>query len=319
MVAIYFIFRLPAYIKGVSPVDVYLWPILRFIERGEREAMERQIRRAMGIPPEGASIKTRLLYFLSYLTHMLTFQFGWSTTFPPHRITPQLLSALPYTLVLIVPATILSIILGINLGIRIAKDPGSKKDNAITVSGLSLNALPVYWLGPFLILIFDIAFGYPQPIANLEAYPDIFYRSMNLVYMMILPIITMILGLVGSWIYLMRNSLIMTMKEEYIFTARAKGLDERTVLYRHAFKNARLPFYTNIMLSISTLWTWVIFIEVVFDIPGVGMQLYRACVMGFDYATAQTISYFIALVVIIGNLISDITYGFLDPRIRYNQ
>ncbi|NIU84989.1 MAG: ABC transporter permease subunit [Candidatus Thorarchaeota archaeon] len=325
--AIYLLFRLPAYLKGVSPVNVPLWALLG---TKEREQLIKELRETMGLPPAGASLKTHLHYFVMYLKHMLTLDFGWSTTYPPFRITPMLLKALPYTLILLGSVTFFSIIVGVKVGVNLAKTPGSTKDQAGILTGVVLNAFPVYWLAPLMIFLFSNLLGVYPPypsggnslLPGVAESPDFFYRIVGSLFMLILPMATLTLGLIGTWIYLMRNSLVRTLSEGYIFTARAKGLEEEAVLFKHALKNALIPFSTNVVLSLSTLWTWVIFAEVIFKIPGIGYMLYVASGVGplgsFDYATAQTLTYFIALTMIIGNVLSDISYGFLDPRVRYS-
>lgn len=327
LTAIYFIFRLPAYLQGVSPVNTYLFSYLvghPFTPPEKVNEIINAIRRSMGLPPKGASVKTRLFYFLLYLKNMLTFNFGWSTTLPPKKIMPQVLKRLPYTLTLIGPSIFFSIILGMRIAPMIAKKPGTKTDKGITISGLILSASPVYWLGTMLLFIFGGMLNLYPPsrgvvLPGFKEVADPFYAFMGQVFMMLLPLATIVLGLVGSWIYLMRNLLVKNMTERYIFTARAKGLDETAVLYKHAFKNALLPFWTNVVLSLSALWAWVIYVEILFEIPGVGMLFYNAVVAPFDYSTAQTLTFFISLTVIVGNLLSDIAYVFVDPQVRYTS
>lgn len=325
---IYFLFRLPAYLHDVSPVDVYLWQNWVFSDY-EKSELIRMIRDNMGLPPRNASLIIRIKYFFSYLSHMLTFRFGYSTTYPVKKITPQIVRALPYSLILLVFPPFLSIVLAINFGLKIARDPNSTKDKFITFSGLIFRGIPVYWLAPITIYIFQRIGLYPYSrgldfprLHSIVSNPDIFYEFIGNSFMILLPILAMTLGLAGSWIYLMRNSILMKVDESYILTARAKGVDEHTILHDHAFRNAVIPFSTNILLSIPMLWTWLVFVEVIFEIPGLGYLLYQAIgatpYTAFDYATTQVLIYFIALTVILSNFLSDIAYGLLDPRVRYD-
>lgn len=328
LTSIYFLFRLPAYLRGVSPVDVYLWQNWTFSDY-EKSELIRLIRDNMGLPPQNASLFVRIKYFFSYLYNMLTFQLGYGTTYPPVKIAPRILRALPYSLLLLILPPFFSIVLAINFGLKIANDPNSPKDKIITYSGLILRGIPVYWLAPITIYVFQRLGFYPYArgldfprLFSTYSNPDVFYSFIGKTFMMILPLLAMTLGLAGSWIYLMRNSILMKVDEDYILTARAKGVDEHSVLYDHAFKNAVIPFSTNIILSIPMLWTWIVFVEVIFNINGLGALLYRAIgatnFTAFDYATTQVLIYIIALTVIVSNLLSDIAYALLDPRIRYD-
>lgn len=323
--AIYFIFRLPAYLTGQTPADLYGFQrILENPDLGEaqKRTLINQLRRSMGIPPKGASFLTRAKYFFLYLKNMLLFNFGTSTTRPPFDIIARFLNVLPYTLILLGPATLFSILIGIYLGTKAGGNPGTKQDKAVTLTGLSLYSVPSYWLGPMLILIFAGILGVypPIPKASLPGLNthDTFYQWMGTLGMMSLPITALVVVSVGSWIYLMRNSLMDVITEDYIFTARAKGLDERTVLYRHAFRNAVLPIWTSIVLSIATMWTGVLITEQIFNIPGVGHLFVTAITRPIDYATGQTMFYFMAISVLFANLIADISYSFLDPRVQYD-
>ncbi|NIQ07285.1 MAG: ABC transporter permease [Candidatus Korarchaeota archaeon] len=322
---LYFLFRVPAYLTGKSPAELYAFQQLQGMTGVSEELKNeivKELRKSMGIPPEGATITERAQYFFMYLRSMLTFNFGYSSSVPPFKVASRFLSTLPYTLLLMGPTVFLQILLGIWLGMEAGKDPGSLKDNAITLAGLSLYSLPSYWLGPLLILIFTGLLGlYPAKrgptLPNLYT-SNAFYMIVGHLGMMLLPIVTLLLVTIGSWIYLMRNSLIDVITEDYIFTAKAKGLDERTILYRHAFRNALLPVWTNIVLNVATLWTGVIITERIFGLPGVGSMLITAISSPIDYATAQMFFYFITLSILIANFIADISYALLDPRVKYD-
>jgi len=120
----------------------------------------------------------------------------------------------------------------------------------------------------------------------------------------------------AGWMLLMRSSLMEVMGEDYILTARAKGLDEATVLYKHAFRNAILPVATGVILALAGVWTGAVITETIFVIPGVGYLLLQAIIQ-LDYPLCEATFYFIALTTIVANIIADISYAFLDPRVKY--
>lgn len=325
LTSIYFIFRLPAYVTGQTPADLYgIQKVLQdpTMSKAEKEEVIDELRRSMGIPPEEASFAERARYFFLYFKNMITFQFGTSTTVPPFDIVEYFLSALPYTLLLLGTSIIFSILIGIYLGMKAGGRPGSKQDKVITLGALSIYSIPTYWLGPMLLLLFSgILQVYPAvPSHTLPGLTtdDVFYKWMGTLSMMSLAIATVVIVSLGSWVYLMRNSLLDVITEDYIFTARAKGLDERTVLYRHAFRNAILPIWTSIVLSLATMWTGLIITEQIFNVPGVGSLFVGAITRPIDYSTGQTMFFFIAISVLFANLVADISYSFLDPRVKYD-
>lgn len=327
--SLYFIFRLPYFIIGRSPAKLYGFQRLLANPKGLENPNKtvQQLREKMGIPPENANAMTQLSYFFRYMKNMMLLHFGPSTS-PQFRFrssTSILLDRLPQTLMLMGPSVIFAILLGLALAVESSKDLGSVKDEALTVSGLSLRSLPIYWLGPMMILIFVIGLGWwpnklgPTPDWPTKTLSDGFFHFIGRMYMYILPIATLIIISFGGWLYLLRNSLADVMSEDFIFTAKAKGLNESAVLYRHALRNAILPAWTNIVLTIATFWEGAVITETLFQTRGVGSLLITAIRSPIDYGLAQTTFFFIALTVIVANIIADISYGFLDPRVSYEQ
>jgi peptide/nickel transport system permease protein len=134
---------------------------------------------------------------------------------------------------------------------------------------------------------------------------------------LVLPSLTLALVSYGGYMLVMRNTLIDVLTEDYIVTARAKGVDERTVLYKHALRNAILPLVTMIALTFGFLITGATLTETVFNWYGIGRLIFES-VIAQNYPVLQAIFYIMALTVIIANFIADILYGFLDPRVRYD-
>lgn len=326
MASLYFIFRLPAYVAGKDPARLY--GVIRIrsnpgqqLTPEEQEEIIRELRESMGLPPKDASLAVRLQYFFKYMINTLTFDFG-TETLPPYRPATEIfLEKLPYTLLLLGPTIFFQVLLGLSLGIQAGKDVESTKDKAITITGLSTYSLPSYWVQMLSIFLFVLVLEvYPAllgPTLPFQ-YREPFFKFLGTVFMFSLPIMTLVISGFGSWVYLMRNTLADVITEDYIFTARAKGLDETTILYKHALRNAVLPVWTNLVIAIATLWGGAVITETIFNLPGVGQRFIQAMLPPIDYAMEQMIFYFFALSVIGANVIADITYGILDPRVSYD-
>jgi len=279
--------------------------------------------------------------YLKYLQNMLTGQFGASFISGDY-IIKQVGERLTNTLLLMGTSTILSIILGIILGVIAAHRRGGIFDNVSVIASLLTYSLPSFWMGMILLLIFFTnlrwfpnAGTYPREWAiiysstgglpprfvlgnlfGLEiAIPSLLEISGRL-WHLFLPTLTLVLFSYGGFLLLTRATMLETLSEDYIVTARAKGLTERTVLYKHALKNASLPLITSAALSFGFILTGAIISEQVFTYPGLGKWTWDA--INFrDYPALQAIFYIIALCVIVANFISDILYGIIDPRIKY--
>jgi len=312
----FIIFRLPAFVTGVDPAVLY--GIQRALNNPniQRDLID-QYREQWGIPSLNDPISKWIEHFTKYFTNMLTFHFG--RTFRLQRpVIEELAIRLPITVLMIGLATIISILIGIWLGVRIGSKPGSKTDVSMMTVGLALYALPSFWFGLLFyqafisgMRIFVVGFG------GVEAnYDDPLLMFAYTLYVLAPPVITLVVVSFGGWMLLMRNSLIDVMSEDYIITAKAKGLDNRTILYKHAFRNALLPVITSLVLAIAGIWTGAIIVEQIFQIRGVG-NLFVWAYDNQEYALLEMLFYFIALSTIIANIIADISYALLDPRVRY--
>jgi len=147
-----------------------------------------------------------------------------------------------------------------------------------------------------------------------KPYQGLFYDR---VWHLFLPTMVLAIFNMATWTRYMRSSLLEVIRADYVRTARAKGLPENKVIYKHALRNALIPMVTILTLSIPGLFGGAVITETVFAYPGVGRMLYQA-VLGHDYAVAMTDILFLAVVTIIFNLVADIMYAVVDPRIRYS-
>ncbi|NIQ06967.1 MAG: ABC transporter permease [Candidatus Korarchaeota archaeon] len=317
----YFIFRLPMYLLGSDPAELYgLQRIINDPDIRNPQKIIDEIRKTMGLPPEDASLWVRFKYFLYYIKSMLTFDFGKTFTPPRRPVAGLLVNKLQYTLLLMGLTVPTYLLIGIWLGVKAGSSQGTKKDSAISSFGLILYSVPSYWIQLLALLLFTKYLPiYPATTGPTTgfAYQDGFVKFLDMLYMFSLPIITLVLAVLGYWVMLMRSSLVRTMTEDYIFTARAKGLDEQSVLYKHALRNAILPVWTQFVLTVSTFWTGVVITESIFSLPGVGGFFYDA-IFAQDYPIMEMIFFFITVSVVAANVTADLSYGLLDPRIKYD-
>lgn len=263
--------------------------------------------------------------FVTYVRNLLTFQFGIS--YKDNAPVSNLIvtsGRLQNTLLLLGTSTVMAIVIGTLLGIVVSRKRGSPLDNLLVTASLTTFSLPTFFMGILLIFSFALTFqlfppggvapstwgGPGSPIPPLPQ--EIFIRLQHL----FLPALTLTLFSYGGFLLLTRATMMETLNEDYILTARAKGLSGRIILLRHAFKNASLPLITASALSFGGLLGGAIITETVFNWDGLGMWLYTA-VLYKDFPVMEAMFYITALCVIAANLISDILYGIVDPRVRY--
>jgi peptide/nickel transport system permease protein len=220
---------------------------------------------------------------------------------------------LPITLILGVIAFIISHLLGIIAGVISALRRGSWLDTAVTVAANIGITVPIFWLGILLIYFFGLQldwlprFGYVSPSKDL----------LEFVKHAILPIICLAIFPIASTARQTRSSILEVNRQDYIRTAWSKGLRERVIVLRHMLKNGLIPVITLTGIGLSHILGGSVLIETVFNIPGMG-RLGVEAIQSQDYAIIQAIILFTAVMVVLVNLIVDITYGWLDPRIRYS-
>ena len=222
---------------------------------------------------------------------------------------------------LVTTSVILSYVIGITIGKAIAWKRGSKTEKFFVGLGLWFYTTFTPWLGILFLWIFAFKLqlfplgGMITPekwIAN----PSLTEKILDMIHHLILPLITYVVLWFGGYMLLMRNSMLETLKEDYIVTARAKGLKEKDIRDKHAARNAMLPIVTAFAISISFSITGAVLIETVFSWPGIGRTIVEATLRQ-DYPLVQGAFAIITIVVLIANFIADIAYAYLDPRISY--
>jgi peptide/nickel transport system permease protein len=256
--------------------------------------------------------------FAEYLKDTAVGKLGVSSFYQGESVMAVFFRFLLPTLLLVGISTTLSMFIGLWMGIRSGWRRGSPFDRASMFSSLVLYSMPEFWLGMLLLLLFSTALGWfpvggrvSTSVSSLSTTGYIIDVADHL----FLPVLTLTLGYLGEFYLLMRSSLLDVLGEDYITTARAKGVLERNVLNRHAVRNALLPTVTLIALSFGYVIGGAITVEVVFSYQGLGLLTYTA-IVAKDYWLLQGLFLFFSAAVIGLNLASDLVYAYLDPRVR---
>ena len=283
-----------------------------------------------------------VIRFFKYIRNMLTWNFG--ITFRERTpVADEMLWRLPFTLMLMGGSTILALVIGVAMGALAAHRRGGKFDTASVLTSLVFYSLPTFWMGMLFILIFysnlhwfphahanpsEWALKWPVPFnmasssssllgVVITINPSGFWEYMTgYLRHAFLPVFTLTLFQYGGYLLLVRATMVEALTEDYIVTARAKGVSETNVVFKHALKNASLPLITSAALSFGFLLSGAIITEGVYSWPGLGRWIFDA--IGYnDYNILQALFYIIAVCVILANFIADLLYGVIDPRIKY--
>src|SRR5215211_4758657 len=256
--------------------------------------------------------------YVQYLDYMkdvfLHFDFGRSYR-NDVDVRSQLLDRLPNTLLLVAGAMVVWLVIGLSVGMISAVRRGSFLDRFAMTAALVAISAPVYWLGLVVLYLFASDIGQFPLLPGAGAYQqaDGFFAKIPT---LILPWIVLAAAFAAVYARLTRSNLLEVMSEDYVRTARAKGLKESRVVVRHGLRAAITPVVTVLGLDLGILVGGAILTETVFGIPGIGRLAFDAIERG-DLATIQGTTLFLAFAVVLMNLLVDILYAFLDPRVRY--
>ena len=238
------------------------------------------------------------------------------TSFVDHRpVIEKVWEKLPVTAEMAGLALLLTLIIALPIGIYAGAHRGSLADNLSSVVGFVFYGVPIFWLSIVLIDIFAVQLRWfpSSGLSSLGAEGDPFDRLHHLA----LPVLAIALTSFVAWMRYQRSAMIDAMGSPYIRTARSKGLSERDVLFKHAFRNALLPIVTLLGLSLPALVGGAYFVEYIFSIPGIGYLTFSS-IFSRDYPTIMAITMLTAVLIVVGNLVADIAYAIVDPRIRYS-
>lgn len=259
-----------------------------------------------------------LSQYIQYLSHALRGDFGISISSYPARVSTIIATSFMWTILLGTVTLIISFVLGTALGVIIAWRRNGVMDS--TLPGLSgfIGSFPYFWLAMVALYFLGFKLGW-FPMSH--AYSDYLSPGFTVAYMgsvlkhMVLPAGTIILVSVGGWMMGMRSTMIAVLDEDYITMAEAKGLSQRTVMFKYAMRNAILPNITQFGMSIGFIIAGQLLTEMVFSYPGLGFYLVRS-VTTMDYPLMQALFLMITLAVLAANFLVDILYVQLDPRVR---
>lgn len=255
-------------------------------------------------------------YFI-YLINVFQGNLGLSF-FYRQPVTSVLMPRMINSLILVLPSTLAAIALGVVAGLISAWRRGSKTDVSILLIGMSLYSLPTFWLGGIFILL--SIYYLHLPVSGMLTYGAVYSSWTDLLIdflrHFILPFTTLTLVMFGEFMIIMRNTLIDVLTEDYVTVAIAKGLSQTKILRDYALRNAMLPTISIIAINLGLVVAGAVLTETVFSWPGVGRLIYDA-ILNRDYPILQGAFLFITISVVIANLIADLLYGLLDPRVRY--
>ncbi len=251
-----------------------------------------------------------------YLAALLHGDFGYSYQY--HRpIAAVLADRLPWTLLLTGSGLLLATLLGTSLGAWAAWRRGGRRDLGLLTLFMVLESLPAFWVGILLVALFAVQWPlFPTfggvtagvPLTGMAYIADVGRH-------LVLPLLTLTLASISGPFLIARAALLGVLGEEYLMVARAKGLAERQILFRHALRNALLPITTVFALNLAFAFGGATVVETVFSYPGIGRLIYEA-VLSRDYPVLQAAFLLITLLVIAANVLADLAYPLLDPRVR---
>ncbi|MBU7031662.1 MAG: ABC transporter permease [Theionarchaea archaeon] len=262
--------------------------------------------------------------FFIYMNNMLHGDFGTSFYYSQdvYGIIKQRI--LP-TVLLFTSGQILAYVLGVNLGRIIAWRRGGKLEYGNTIVGLFFYTMPIFWLGLLCIWVFSFYLdifpvgGWKTPeIWGAIGYVSPWRKILDVLYHLFLPLTVYTIWIYAGSMLIMKNSMLETLKEDYIVAARAKGLPEKKIRDRHAARNAMLPVVTDLALGIVFSLDGGVLTETTFSWPGLGSTMVEAS-LNYDYPLAQGAFILLAIVLLVSVLVADILYAYLDPRIRYEK
>ncbi|HEY83640.1 MAG TPA: ABC transporter permease [Chloroflexi bacterium] len=249
--------------------------------------------------------------YLIWLENVATGNLGYSLTngFPVNKL---LLQRIPATIELAIAAAIIGTLIAFPLGIIAALKPGSFIDFFSTLFSALSFAVPSFWLAILLILLFSLQFKLLPPSGR----PDFSEEPIEHLKSLIMPALTLGIAMAAKLTRYLRSSMLDVLHQDYVRTARSKGLSERSVVVRHAIRNALIPVITVFGLQIGDLLSGAIIVESIFSWPGVGRLTIQA-ISWRDYSILQASVMFIVFAFLLVNLLTDLTYGLINPRIRY--
>lgn len=248
----------------------------------------------------------------NWLGAAVTGDFGYSRLFA-RPVLDVLFPALANTVILIGISIGLSLLIGLPAGLIAALKPYSKLDYSINLIAFGGISMPAFWLALLLIILFAVTLGILPAGGTGELASG---ETWNKAHFLILPVLTLVISSVGGHTRYMRAAMLETLRQDYIYTAKAKGAGQTRIVLVHALRNAMIPVVTIIALDFGFLFSGALVTETVFAYPGMGKLIFDS-IMGNDFNLALVALLLATCVTLIGNLFADLAYAWLDPRISY--
>jgi peptide/nickel transport system permease protein len=256
--------------------------------------------------------------FLKYLDDLAHFNLGiGQQTREP--VSTLVLQALPWTLLLVGTATVLAALVGTWMGVRAAEKRGRRRDTRLVGLGLASSSAPEYWTGILLILLFAVLvpiFPAGQQMTPGRTFSSPAAEVLDVIWHLTLPALALAFALLGPYVLIVRSSMVEVLGEDFITAKRALGIRRERVLIRHGLRNALLPVVTLGALQLGFVVGGAVTIETLFSWPGLGQLTYTA-IQDRDYPVLQGTFLVFAVAVIVANLLADVLYFLLDPRVQH--
>jgi len=261
------------------------------------------------------------IQYLLYLQHAFMLDFGYSIASYPARVLNMIMAALPWTISLLACATLLSFGIGTLLGALIAWPHSPRFLRHLMLPMMALSAIPFYLLGLVLVYLFAIL-THAFPVSggySIGVIPSFSWGFfVDAVYHSVLPAASIILSAIGFWAIGMRGMMVTTEGEDYVVYAEAKGIPKRGIFLHYSLRNAILPQMTALALSLGTIVSGAVVVEIVFGYPGVGSLLFQA-IRSLDYFVIYGVVFMTVLAIALATILLDLTYPLIDPRISYRR
>ncbi|KRA24182.1 peptide ABC transporter permease [Microbacterium sp. Root61] len=260
--------------------------------------------------------------YLNYWGRLLHGDLGISSTRYPASVGELIAQALPWTVILVGVATVISFVLGIVVGAWVGWRRGTWLDHLVPITTI-FQSIPYFWLALVLVAIFSVNLGWLPIIGGYDVFefpggPEWSWAFVgSAITHAILPAVTIVLSSVGGWLLGMRNMMVSTLSEDHVVTAEAKGLRPRRIRTAYASRIAQIPSLAGFGIALGFVVAGSIVMEQVFSYPGIGKLMIQS-VQGLDYALMQGVFLVITITVLAANFIMDLIYGFIDPRARHN-
>lgn len=255
--------------------------------------------------------------FVSYLGQLARGDFGYSI-YHNIPVIELVKTRLPWTLLLLGFGLILSLLLGIILGANSAWRRNTALDKGMLVGLVTASRIPSFIVAIFLLILFSAKLGWfplGGAVTPFKKFDNAFLKGLDILWHLALPLVTLVLTQFSSSYLLTRNSMITTIRKDFIFTARAKGIGEQRIKYQHALRNSLLPVVTMLFMKLGRLAAGSVFVETVFAYPGIGLLMFESLEV-HDYPVLGACFLILIGTVLLANFAADQVYRFIDPRVQ---